>query len=639
MVLSLVVLALPLALLWPASGHSYILLDDPQYVFENPHVRGGITSQGLLWSLGYEYAGNWHPLTWWSHMLDVEGFGLDPGPQHLVNVALHALNGVLLFWLLERVLRLGIPGLDRALSLAISAFGALLFAVHPLRLESVVWISERKDVLSAAFWLLAVHAYLRYGVRPRLGRLAPVVLLMLLGLASKPMVVGLPLALLLLDFWPLRRLELGAAPGRWLRLVLEKSPLLLLSATVGWITLLAQRGSGAVSSLHVVDFAGRAANVVVACNAYLLDTVWPAGLAVLYPYPPQGWPAWQVFSSVVLPLALTVAAIVCARRFPGAAVGWSWFLLTLLPVIGLVQVGMQARADRYTYLPHVGLVIALAALAGRLLSRRAAWRPVLALAACLALLGLAASTRHQLGFWRDSRSLFTRALEVTDGNYQAHYTLSLELAHRGAIDEALIHAQNAVALHPGHSKAQDHLGYCLAQVGQTERALMQIREAIRIEPGYAWAHFNLGTVLLGAGRAGEAIESLRRALELDAANAGAWTNLGLALQATGEAGPAEDAFRRAVELEPSLYEARLQLGSILAGRADERAIPQLEAAVLLRPRDARAWIEWIELELRSGRLGAAALRIEELARFDPQTAAALRQRLVDRPTAGGGDDG
>jgi tetratricopeptide (TPR) repeat protein len=599
----------------PALRFPFLAYDDPDYVTANPVVRAGLSAEGLRHALEPGRAGNWHPLTWISHMLDVELFGLDARFHHATSVALHALVAVLAFVLFVRL----------AGSLVAAAFAALAFALHPLRVESVVWISERKDVLSVAFGLASVLAYLRYAERPRAWRYALVTALVALGLAAKSMLVTLPLLFLLLDVWPLRRSE------RFSILLAEKVPFFLLAAATSVLTLVAQRRAGTLSGLEALPFAARLGNACVAIAAYLGDLVLPVGLGPFYPYPQGRWPLVSVAAALGLLLFVSAVAWRARRRRPWLVFGWLWFLLALLPVLGIVQIGVQARADRYTYLPQLGLFAALAVEGARFAAPRSrAAQRALAACACVVVVALALGTASQIRFWRDTETLFARALAVTSDNDVAHYALSMELVRRGALAEGLSHAEEAVRLRPASARAQEQLGDCLARLGRREEALAHLAEAVRLEPRRATTHALIGGVLLEGGRPLDAIAPLERASELDPELVAPWANLGLALVRTGRPDAAIGPYTRAIALDPSLVETRLQLASTLVElkRYDqaERACLDLLATHADEPR-AHAYLAAIALA--RGDLDAARARAEIVRRYDPRMADAILSRLRD----------
>jgi tetratricopeptide (TPR) repeat protein len=611
---------------WPVTDHGFVNFDDPLYITDNPHVCQGLTTSSLRWAFNVGYAGTWQPLAWLSHMLDVELFGLDPGRHHLGNVLLHALSAFLVFRLLRRLMRLGFPAASVAVTEWVAVVSAGIFAFHPQRIESVAWACERKDVLSMVFGLLTILAYVRYAERRTPVGYAAVVLLLALGLMAKPMLVSVPLLLLLLDYWPLGRLATSdASPWAALR---DKLPLGLLVITSSWITIVAQSREGALSSLDMLSTGARLANASVAYFAYLVQFVWPLRLSVFYPLEPGGAAWWQAIAASAALLALTALVLVQARRRRWLVVGWLWYGITLFPVIGVVQIGMHARADRFTYLPHIGLILILASAATWLAIRHSRTRPALAVGGGLLLLLLILGTRAQLGYWHDSIALFERAAAVTNRNYVAHTSLSIGYSEQGRQDLALEHAREAVRIRPNYYLAHDQLGSALAATGRTDEGLAAIREALRLRPGYAWGYFSLGTVYLQSGRHAEAIDAFERAIELQPDLAEAWANTAIAHERSGDTARALQAYDRALTIDPQLFEARLYLGALLAGTGDiDRAISQLERATVLRPDDPRPQLALALIDLDRGERGAAEQRYRTLLELDSSSARRLRERL------------
>jgi len=563
------VLALGLALLTlivflPALDNGFVDFDDNLYVYENPQVRAGLSWEGVLWASRAEVAGHWHPLTMLSHMLDVELYGLDPRGHHLTGVLLHVVNVVLLFAFLNAATG----------SAWKSAAVAALFAVHPLRVESVVWIAERKDVLSACFWLLAMLAYLHYARRPGPGRYAAVAAAMALGLTAKAMLVTLPAALLLLDVWPLGRLRLGRSgpPGKALGgLVLEKVPLLLLSLGASAVTFTTQAVT--MQPLSTIPLVRRLSLAAVSYALYLGDTVLPRGLAVLYPLP-AAVPPGRALAAALLLAAVTALALARARRSPYLIVGWLWFLGVLVPVTGIAQAGPQASADRYTYLPSIGLAIALVGGAAELLAHRPRLRRAAAAAVAIAVLALAAATRVQIATWRDSETLFAHAAAVTDHNYVAHLNLASLYGERGERERAAAHLRAALAAAPGSPEVLGGAADALIAWGRPTEALPYVRRALAAFPGDPQLHRTAAMAFDALGDEEAAIDHLRRAVALDPGDADAQHGLGALLLRRGEGDGALAAFRAALALDPARRELYPVVIRLLAerGRDDEAAV-------------------------------------------------------------------
>ncbi len=487
-----------LAVYWQVGNHSFVNYDDNLYVYENPYVQAGLTIENIMWAFIATYAKNWHPLTWLSHMLDCQLYGINPGWHHLTNVILHIVNTLLLFLVLRKMTG----------AFWQSGFVAALFALHPLHVESVAWVSERKDVLSTFFWMLTMWSYAWYVQRPgyveRPGnnRYYLVLLFFFMGLMAKPMLVTLPFVLLLLDYWPLNRFQHGQSGGisdseqRWLalRLIWEKVPLLLLAAASSVMTFLAQQSGGALRSLNVVPLTVRVSNAIVSYVSYIGKMIWPRKLAVLYPHPGM-LPGWQVAGACLLLVFISFLAVRNVRRYPYFAVGWFWYVGTLVPVIGLVQVGEQALADRYTYVPLIGLFIIIAWTVPDLLARWRYRNAGLATIAALLLLILMATTRSQVKYWANSTMLFEHALDVTADNHVAHNHLGLLLLKEGRVNEAFIRFSEAVRIKPEYAYAHNNLGLVLKEEGSLEKAICHFREALRINPNLVVAQKNLRKAL------------------------------------------------------------------------------------------------------------------------------------------------
>lgn len=616
---------LALVLFRPVGGFAFLHLDDPVYVTENRHVKSGLTGESLRWSFNVGHASNWHPLTWTSHMLDVELFGLEAGRHHLSNLLLHTINGLLLYLLLLRLLaRGGDPGPSRRLA---CAFVASVFLIHPQRLESVAWISERKDLLSGLFFMLTLLAYLGYARKRSIGRYLGVFALLALGLMAKPMLVTVPLLLLLVDAW------LVAVPGAerppWKRLFLEKLPLLLLSAASSLLTLAAQGVDRSMSSLAGAGLADRLGNAMVSYVAYAGALFWPSPLSVHYPFPVGGIPWWKVGGAALVLAAVSIGAVRQARRRPLLLLGWLWFLITLVPVIGLVQVGMQARADRYTYLPQIGLVIVVTFLCATATAQFAHRAPLRVAAATLALLALGFGLRAEMPYWKDDLALFERACEVSPTSAAARLGLAIEYARLGRKDEAIDQDREALEHYPDHPRAHNHLGSLLAGRGDYAGGVEHMKRALELRPVYPRAWFSLGTAHLNAGLYLEAIEALEQAIDQNPRLAVAHANLGYAREKQGQVIAALVAYERAVSLNPELFEAQLFLGSLrLRLERFGEALGPLDAASRLRPRDHRPHYRWALAAIETGDLEGALDRQRTLKTLSEDWARRLAAKIA-----------
>jgi tetratricopeptide (TPR) repeat protein len=492
-----------LAALGPTLGNNFINYDDDRYVYANPHVRAGLSAAGLRWALTTFEQANWHPLTWLSHMADVSLFGLRPAGHHATSLLVHIGAAVLLLAVLEAMTG----------ALWRSAFVAALFALHPLHVESVAWVAERKDVLAGFFWMATLAAWTSYVRHPGPGRYLAAFCCCALGLAAKPVLVTLPIVLVLLDFWPLGRWRPGAA-GAAGRLLQEKVPLLALALCSGAVTLLAQERGGALKTLVEYPFEVRLANALLSCVAYLAQTVWPARLAVFYPHPGAAAVSLKAGGAALL---LAGATLFCLRRVsirPCLAVGWLWYLVTLAPMLGLIQAGAQARADRYTYLPLVGIFL-MVAWGGPMLVPAFRFREAfLGAAAVLAVSGSLVVAHGQVRHWRDSVSLFEHALQVTRGNYIAHDNLSGALDEAGRKREGLLHALEALRLQPDRPERYLALAREFSREGLEEETIAVLSLAIEQVPGFAEGHYALGLALTRRGRIGDARDHFAAAVRL-----------------------------------------------------------------------------------------------------------------------------
>ena len=558
--------------------HEFVNWDDGDYVYENAHVLHGMSVEGVVWAFTHRHSANWHPLTWMSHMLDCQVYGLWAGGHHLTNVLLHAATCVGLFLVLMRMTGRLWP----------SALVAALFAIHPLRVESVAWVAERKDVLAGLFFVLTIWAYVEYVRKPfSMLRYLLVVACFALGLMAKPMLVTLPAVLLLLDYWPLRRLGTPAGVrGLW-PLLVEKLPLLAIAGLSSAVTLWAQQ-QALVATEHL-PLSTRLANAAATYVAYLGKFVWPARLAVFYPIPSEGTPIWVVAAACGILVGITAAVFAVRRSHPYLLVGWLWYLGMLIPVIGIVQAGTQAMADRYTYLPQIGLGIALVWGGTEFLGRASSRRWLGCVAVGGVLVGLMGAAWWQTTYWHDSVAMWTQTLENTSGNFIAHYNLGIALADRGQVDEAVAHYKKAIEIHPGYFEAYNNLGLSLAGRGQFDEAIAHYKKAIEIKPDFEEAHNNLGLSLAGRGQVDEAIRHYKKAIEIRPDFEEAHNNLGVALASHGQLDEAIAHYKKAIEIKPDFEEAHNNLGIVLAGRGQlDAAIAHYKKAIEIKPDFAEA---------------------------------------------------
>lgn len=552
-ILACIVLALAtFAVYGEVGSHRFIHFDDGAYVFDNQVVRAGLTLNGVKWAFTTLYAGYWMPLTWLSHMLDCQLFGLSAGGPHLSNLLFHIANTLLLFLWLLRATRTPGPAF----------LVAALFAWHPLHVESVAWVAERKDVLSTFFWLLTMWAYLWYVERPAGGRYFLVLLCFGLGLMVKPMLVTLPLALLLLDYWPLHRWTPNQQDEKTFtrvtggRLVLEKVPLLILSLLCSAVTVYAQKTSGALARLGEIPLTERVATALVAYVWYPLKMLWPSRLAVLYPHPLDTFPLWQVLGAGLILVLISILIIRLRRSYPYLLVGWLWYLGTLLPVIGLVQVGDQAWADRFTYVPLIGLFILSVWGAREVTALLPGARGLRPLGAVIILAALLVVTFFQVRLWRDSITLFEHTLSVTGDNYLIQHNLGVALAARGQREQAAAHFLEALRLNPANARAQNRRGEDLVAQGKIDAGIARFQRAVKLKPDLVEAYNNLGLAYASQGRMDQALAMFRQAIALDRNFAAAYKNLAMALMCQGKNKEAGEMLENAARLKPDDLETK-----------------------------------------------------------------------------------
>jgi protein O-mannosyl-transferase len=524
-IIVLLLAAAILVLYWPVTGYEFIALDDNLYVVENPDIQKGLSPQGISWAMTTLYTTNWHPLTWLSLMADYERYGMNAAGYHVSSLLLHILNTLLLFLVLRRMTG------ETWKCLTVAA----LFGVHPLNIESVVWIAERKNLLSTLFWILTIMAYVRYADKPGWKRYSLVLVFFILGLTAKPMLVTLPFVLLLLDYWPLQRFSWsdlsrsGAIQDgperrkRRIRLLLEKVPLIIISLLSALVTLQAARNGGAVKAISVFPLIGRIENAIISYALYLVKMVWPADLAIFYPYPVYR-PVWQVGLSILFLAAVTAFVCIKGRTHRYLITGWFWYGITLLPVIGLVQVGFQSMANRYAYISLIGIFILIVWSLPDLL-KRFSGRRYLPAVSVVVILAFTFCTKSALPDWKNSETAFQQALKVTHNNHIAEIGMGNVWLGRGDLPKARSHYRESLRIKPDYAEAHYNLAMILMKEGGTAEAEAEYRAALKNSPDYAEAYNGLGLLLADQGKWDEARACFGKALELKPDYAGAQGNL------------------------------------------------------------------------------------------------------------------
>lgn len=554
----------------------FITFDDDFYVYENVHVQDGLTLSGLRWAFTTGHAANWHPVTWLTHMLDCDLYGLQPGGHHFTNLVIHIINALLLFLWLRSMTG----------SLWKSAFIAAFFALHPLRVESVVWVSERKDVLSCLFWMLTLIAYVGYARKPTILRYMLLSLSLAVGLMAKPMLITIPCVLLLLDYWPLKRLSLRA--------FIEKIPLLVLAISSAVITVIVQKRGGAVEALDISPIPDRLGNAVIAYGKYIIQTFWPKDLAVFYPRQVGIVPMGQLIIGLVLLACISELVRRYRKEAPYLVTGWLWYLGTLVPVIGLVQVGGQSHADRYTYIPVIGLTIGIVWGIEKLVEHRRRCRHIVNAFLFIALIALSINTQIYVRHWENGITLFKHALSVTPPNAKSHTNLGRALHDKGDFDEAIKHYNSAISIKPLDYRPYYNLGLICFERDEFEKSEEYFKSALQLKPDHVKSHYNFGCLMLKQNKLMEAIASFSKALELDPDYIKAEVNLGIALASAGRDDLAMGHFSRALTLDPDNVDAHINLAVLLLKREDKNeAIRHLEVVLRINPydKDAKQYLE------------------------------------------------
>ena len=538
-----------LAVYWQVNYHEFTNFDDSLYILQNQHVKKGLTSESISWAFGFVDIAYWHPLTWLSHMLDCQIYGLIPGMHHRTSLIFHIVNSILLFFVLQKMTG----------ALWKSAFVAALFALHPINVESVAWVAERKNLLSTFFWMLTMLAYVHYTRHPNLYRYFLTLLLLMLGLMAKPMLVTLPFVLLLIDYWPLGRLRQQST----FNLILEKIPFFALSAVSAYISSISVQRYGIVVSMELVPMKLRLANALISYVKYIEKMIWPKNLAVFYPFP-DTLPIWQVFGAGLLLVSISFLVLLNFRKKPYLCIGWLWFLGTLIPVIGLKQAGLwPAIADRWAYVPLIGIFFIISWGIPELVSKWRHKKIGLALAATVLLLILMAVTRLQVRCWTNSVSLFKHAFEVTANNFIVHFKLGEALTEQDKTEEAISHYREVLRLKPGYAQAHHNLGSILEDQGKTNEAMNHYIAALKINPKLERTHINLGCILNSKGERDKAIKHYFYALRLNNNYAEAYNNIGVVLALKGKFNRAIVFFRIALRIKPDYPQAQNNLKNAL----------------------------------------------------------------------------
>jgi tetratricopeptide (TPR) repeat protein len=615
----------------PMRHNDFVGFDDDKYVTQNPLVKMGLAPESVTWAFTSTYLSNWHPLTWLSHMLDCHLFGAEPFWHHLINLLFHIANTLLLFWLLKKMTGWIWP----------SAFVAAAFALHPLHVESVAWVSERKDVLSGLFWMLTIAAYIQYTKHLGMGWYLLVFLAFGLGLMAKPMVVTLPFVLLLLDYWPLRRFQLpsplrGELPSqseldgtdisilKASRLIIEKIPLFVLMLLSSVITLIVQRRAMGMDTGVDISLSPRVSNAIVSYLAYILKIVYPTRLAVLYPHLGNGLSLWQTMVSFLILTAISAGVIYTARKRCYLLVGWLWYLGTLLPVIGLVQFGVQAMADRYTYLPSIGLFIMIAWGACELLTGWRYQRIGLAITAGIVLTGMLLCTRMQLRHWRNSFTLFEHTLKATKNNFTMHYNYGHMLSTESRFAEAILHFDKALQINPRYHDAYNNKGLALFELGKINEAIECFNEVLKLKPDFHRAYNNLGMAFYRLGKTELAVKQWLESVRLSPDDDTSHFNLGMEFIKQDKLDKAVEHLNRVVEITPYWPEAHYKLGIAYyrQGRLD-MAAKQCARALSLKPDYTEANISLAHNLFELGRIQQAIDYYYKLLRFQPNQVEAL----------------
>ena len=634
MMISLLLILAIIVAYGQVKNFDFVGYDDQDYVTENSHVQKGLTVEGIIWAFTTFHSANWHPLTWLSHMLDCELYGLNPMGHHWTNLIFHMVTTIILFLVLERMTG----------AIWRSAFVAALFALHPLHVESVAWVSERKDVLSAFFGFLTIAAYYRYVKATDFKNYALVIVFLSLGLMAKPMLVTFPFVLLLLDFWPLKRFHFNndylfqsertthyGSKGIY-RLILEKIPLFIPVVISCVLTFLAQKSEGAVQALGSLSLINRIANALVSYVNYVLKMFWPSKLAVFYPHPGNTLPAWQIFGSALLITCTCFLAIRAAKKYPYIVVGLFWYLGTLVPVIGLVQVGEQAMADRYTYIPLIGLFIIVAWGVSDLFRKWHYQKIYSGVFAMIILSALTARTFFQVGHWKNGVTLFEHAIKVTENNYKAHNNLAAALEPLD-LDRAIFHYKEALKIYPKYVLALNNIGISLYNKGNYDEAVSYFTKVLKIDPQKIDARMDMANLFFLQAKPEKAILQYKEILKTDSENAKAHYNLAYILSAQKKIDQAEYHYKETLKINPKHEKAHYNLGNIMLKQGKlKEAFTHFADAIKIKPDYIQAYNKIGLILFKQGKFNKAKVFFSKALKIDPNYSEARKNLEILKQT-------
>ena len=616
-----ILILLTLVVYWQVKDFNFIGYDDELYITENSHIQPGITFESLKWAFTTFDAGNWHPLAWLSHMLDCELYGLNPMGHHWTSLQIHIANTLLLFFVLQYMTG----------ALWRSAFVAVLFALHPLHVESVAWVSERKDVLSTFFGMLTILAYIRYVKKRNLFRYSLVFIFLSLGLMAKPMLVTMPFVLLLLDFWPLERLKYYShdQSSKLFFLIYEKIPLFIPVAISSFLTILAQKEAEALYTFEALPFATRIANAFVSYAGYIIKTVWPQNLAVFYPHPFGTLSLLYVFLAAFAIAGISFFSIRWFKKYPYVAVGWFWYLGTLIPVIGLIQVGAQGMADRYTYIPLIGLFIIAAWGMPDLLKKWHYNRIILVIFSIIIIFAFSTRSYFQIRHWENSTTVFKNAVKVTDNNWLAYNNLGLALMRKGKSNDAVLNYKKALQIKPNYLIALDNIGLALYRLEKFEEALFYYSKALTIDPKNAGIHNNTANVLTALGKLEKAVQHYKKAILIDPEFAEAHYNLANVLVTQEKLDKAILYYESAIKKDSEYSDAHYNLGCILLKQKKyKEALAHFAQVIKINPDCKQAYNQIGIILLQSGKIKTAEKFFSKAVQIDHDYKEARNNLLI-----------